>query len=551
MDRAGRFRKWAGPFSLTFNINKENQNMTTRDNTKIRNKKTESKAVNTDITTDGISKRSVKTSEPPKQESNIFAEPQPELTAKADQNLSYLYYDSPYVGDDGVFRPLLCTTKNILTKRGVTIGHIKAALLTSLAINSARLKYPLSVLLMAQNPLLAVNTLDHCVRLAPPNSTIEFQEMKPEHLILGAKDFRDRTVISADPNGFRKVNKDIEMLLTRGFTVKQETVKSKYEVNIEERRTDWPIAFVGISNGQRKGNIDHPLILRVPLDEEVKTTGEKSGFGDVIFSESDTLQVEIARAKKTFERLMPQRVDIPYFSQLWDHLLKVNTEHPEAKALALGNVISICTIINNPMPIYQDELFAEMYRIERQKVNKWLVEIGHKSHQNYIDVQEAAPLIATKVDYYLAWLLLDGILLNEDSFLATRQRRIYESVCRINTEKVKQAMLKKGDEIEILSTISQSSVYWTRREKIYEMVNNDGGQYLSLSIVNNELIDLMKMGIVDRSKPQKSRHFGYYVMTLNSGKAISLPPPSEINDPIYEGKPVSVMNPLTGKTEKI
>ena len=86
--------------------------------------------------------------------------------------------------------------------------------------------------------------------------------MKPEHLILGAKDFRDRTVISADPNGFKKVNKDIEMLLTRGFTVKQETVKSKYEVSIEERRTDWPIAFVGISNGQRKGNIDHPLILR-------------------------------------------------------------------------------------------------------------------------------------------------------------------------------------------------------------------------------------------------------------------------------------------------
>ena len=525
--------------------------MTTRENTKVRNKKIESKAVNTDIITDGIPKRSVKTAEPPREESNIFAEPQPELTAKADQDLSYLYYDSPYVGDNGVFRPQLCTTKNILTKRGVNIRHQKAALLTSLAINSARLKYPLSVLLMAQNPLLAVNILDHCVRLAPANSTIEFQEMKPEHLILGAKDFRDRTVISADPNGFKKVNKDIEMLLTRGFTVKQETVKSKYEVSIEERRTDWPIAFVGISNGQRKGNIDHPLILRVPLDEEVETTRKKPGFGDAIFSESDTLQVEIARAKKTFGRLIPQKVDIPYFSQLWDHLLKLNTKHLEAKAVALGNVISICTIINNPMPIYQDELFAEMYSIDRQKVNKWLVDIGHKSYQNDNEDQAAPAIIATKVDYYLGFLLLDGVLLSGENFFTTRQKRIFEAVCQINVGKVKQAFLQKKNEIEILSTISQGSGYWARLEKIYEMVNNDGGQYLSLSLVYNELIDLMKMGILDRSKPPKSRHFGYYVMTLDLGGSISLPNPSEINDPIYKGAPVEIINPLSGQTEEI
>ena len=83
------------------------------------------------------------------------------------------------------------------------------------------------------------------------------------------------------------------------------------------------------------------------------------------------------------------------------------------------------------------------------------------------------------------------------------------------------------------------------------MVNNDGGQYLSLSLVYNELIDLMKMGILDRSKPPKSRHFGYYVMTLDLGGSISLPNPSEINDPIYKGAPVEIINPLSGQTEEI
>jgi hypothetical protein len=118
-------------------------------------------------------------------------------------------------------------------------------------------------------------------------------------------------------------------------------------------------------------------------------------------------------------------------------------------------------------------------------------------------------------------------------------------------EKLRDAMLQKRDEVEILSTISQSYIYWARREKIYEIVNNDGGQYLSLSTVNNELVELMKMGIVDRSKPPKSRHFGYYVMTLNVGGAIPLPSPSEIEDPVFKGKPVEVINPLTGQVEKI
>jgi hypothetical protein len=40
-------------------------------------------------------------------------------------------------------------------------------------------------------------------------------------------------------------------------------------------------------------------------------------------------------------------------------------------------------------------------------------------------------------------------------------------------------------------------------------------------------------------------------MTLNVGGAIALPSPSDIDDPIYNGKPVKVINPLTGQVEKI
>ena len=122
---------------------------------------------------------------------------------------------------------------------------------------------------------------------------------------------------------------------------------------------------------------------------------------------------------------------------------------------------------------------------------------------------------------------------------------------RINMEKVKQAALQKKDELEILCTVSQNYGYWAKREKIYEIVNTNGGEQMSLSTVSNELIELLKMGIIERSKPPKSRHFGYYVMTLDVGGAIALPSPSDIQDPIYKGALVEVINPLTGQVEKI
>ena len=117
--------------------------------------------------------------------------------------------------------------------------------------------------------------------------------------------------------------------------------------------------------------------------------------------------------------------------------------------------------------------------------------------------------------------------------------------------KLTPAFLEKEDDISIVSNISQHSGYWARREKVFEEVNQDGGKALSLSIVNNELVDLMDMGLLDRSKPAKSRHFGYYVMTLDLGKAMTLPNPSDIKDPLYKGEPVEVINPLTGHVEKI
>jgi hypothetical protein len=59
------------------------------------------------------------------------------------------------------------------------------------------------------------------------------------------------------------------------------------------------------------------------------------------------------------------------------------------------------------------------------------------------------------------------------------------------------------------------------------------------------------MGILGRAKPPKSRHFGYFVMSQNTGDVIHLPQPSEIKDPVYEGQSIEVVNPVSGQSEKI
>jgi hypothetical protein len=134
--------------------------------------------------------------------------------------------------------------------------------------------------------------------------------------------------------------------------------------------------------------------------------------------------------------------------------------------------------------------------------------------------------------------------------ITDRQKKVFETVKAINLGKMGNAIVK-DDDIEKLATIARSSGYWATREKVFEIINKRGGECYSLSSVSNDLLSLYEMGILDRAKPPKSRAFGYYIMGMNLDDAIRLPEPAEIQDPIYQGQEVSVVNPITGQIEKI
>jgi predicted transcriptional regulator len=92
---------------------------------------------------------------------------------------------------------------------------------------------------------------------------------------------------------------------------------------------------------------------------------------------------------------------------------------------------------------------------------------------------------------------------------------------------------------------------WARRETILKEVNSDGQEEISMSTLMKELGHLLDAGHIERYRQDGKRGLYYHVVTMSVGKPLELPHPSEILDPVYQGRPVDVINPLTGSTEKI
>jgi len=400
---------------------------------------------------------------------------------------------------------------------------------------------------VANNPLSAIDLLDHCVNLSPENASMEFQQLKPEHLFFNSGEhYKNKCIICPEPERLSKVNQEINLLLTRGHVIRQEFVNNKYNMGLAEHKAIWPISLVEVASEKSGKNLNHPALIKVPIASNIMT--DRSLLSAV--NDENFESVPIFRNRFAFERLKHRPVEIPFSQQLLENFTSNDCDYINIKLINLTKLISICSIMNQPEPVTNEELCATVYKTSIQNVRKWMK--NGIDQREEITIQDASsPIIATKIDYYIARLLLEGLMTIADKYISRRQKRIFETLKQINMAKLNSTLLQRNDDIEKLSIIAGHSTYWVRREKIFEEINKDGGEYLSLSTINNELSELMQIGVIDRAKPPKSKHFGYFVMALYWDEAVKFPHPSEINDPIYKGEPVEVINPLTGQTEKI
>ena len=166
-------------------------------------------------------------------------------------------------------------------------------------------------------------------------------------------------------------------------------------------------------------------------------------------------------------------------------------------------------------------------------------------------------ILSTKVDYFYFWHIVKEVLTINNSGLTNREIRVFNALKKINLEILSSMTfinLIIDTEEDILKTLhhDENSAAWAGREKIEKTVNCDGEEELSQSGINESIQQLLNKQIIDKKKDSAmKRRLVYAVNQLATASKIEFPHPSDIEDPVYRGKTVLVVNPLTGDVEKI
>jgi hypothetical protein len=322
--------------------------------------------------------------------------------------------------------------------------------------------------------------------------------------------------------------------------------------NLKKTEADLAMSIVGVLVKGDRCDLNHASILRFPLINNKPTEVYPYGLEEGLSHVSVLLKVEEAKIRFIFDSLMHRKVEIPFLKQLWEAISKAGDGHSQVKLETLANVISVCAIMHNPPGLYLDEICSRLWGVSIDNVREY------HSHSGRLDVEtdignHSGPIIATKRDYCMAWWLLSGILkVNENIPLTAVQRRVFEVVKRMNLgdDLLTRKGKVQGDEFKKYVWLLEN-LHWVRRDKIFEELLKDDGPYISRTTLHNVLTSLMKMDLMDRMKWKSSPSYGYRVTRLDSDSDLALPHPSEINDPVIQGKSVEIVNPITGLTEKI
>jgi len=458
------------------------------------------------------------------------------------RDLSSVFFDPVIISRDNTFRSPLCTAADVLSQQGLNHRLTKYGLLTLLTLCSARLGYSSCLVLVDETTSTAQSLLSLIKPLMPKQAVIECMSLSTEKLYLAAEDLKSKTIINPDYNGLKNVKTDLEHLVEHGYVSRQEKIISKFKKGLELLEITGPVSVLTVCNDPSNSDWKGSSVLKVFINPDDACSDERQ-------INADALHVETCRIAKSFERLQVSKVEIPFMEDIQSKIRGSNILVTENMIKPLKYLISIIAIINNPPPFLEDEIIAAVYGVEKERLRNWLSVIGYEA--DTIPTKKNDAMIATKVDYYIASLLLDGRIESDNKVLTERQLRIFKAIERWNVGKLGGIFVNMDNVVEKLAAIARNSNTWTDRENIFTEVNKDRQNFVPLSTINNDLQVLMSMNIIERQKPPRKNKFGYFILTPNAGAAIMLPHPSEIIDPVYEGKKVKVVNPLTGQIEEI
>lgn len=440
---------------------------------------------------------------------------------------------------DKHFKSPLVHMADVLRAGGFADTNLRAALLTMVILNSARLNKRMAAFLVCKDLSISRTLISQCLEMTPPEYYRESSALDRKFLFKHSDRMNGQVLVSTDPEGFKKVISDIVNIIDRGYTTVQAETKSQYSEDLSEHKINPVISLLGVATGFTDNDAEFPGALYVPTTEQlgknsIRTMGEQ---------ELQCFKLKQLFIQKSLMRLRAITIDIPFLKFLVDHIEKQSPAHLDKIIRIVFDTLTLCTLINNPPSFTDLELVANTLGVSTEEF------LSYAANARSDDPQRRS-ITASKVDYYMTWVLLKELIPSGSGFLSERQIRVFEALKKYCLDIVSSTFAKKNDPVEQLSTLMNNQDKWPSRDKIYELVNQPGAGSISESTLNNELDVLVKANLIIRVNVGKNKYL-YRVNTWDSLKYVELPHPREIKDPIYNGKKAMVVDPLTNMVEEI
>ncbi len=433
---------------------------------------------------------------------------------------------------------------HFLKMQGVPNGHMKAALAILLGLNSSNLDNAIVIEIIDNEERIGGKILDTSLSLIPRSFWVKFKAIPKDIFILEREQLKGKVIIDHDSTQYGKVTSDLNTLLAQQKLESRQTILGKYGSAIQDVSISGPVAFISIAQEEESVVLSHPSFLQIRL-----TSGEPPQDPSLVFDPKGASEMQrkqfnlgLQRVIGSLKRLRPQQVVIPYRDVLLNHLSKTKNG---PKGETLLNALRIITLINHPPSPSEEEQLAKAWDCDIEMIE---LAIGKK-------VFPHRPLIATKRDYYILWVIMSDLVQNnEDCSLTARQKRIFKVIKEHNLAGFGRTWKNfPMSDYEKLTTIENADLTWASQERIFEEVNKDGGDPISnTQIVYRELQDLKQKELIKEKKdPGAKNRLGYYVTTFDFQDTVTLPRPSGIEDPILGKERIKVQNPITGDIEEV
>lgn len=456
-------------------------------------------------------------------------------------------FTHPHRWPDGIVRTPLIWVSEYLRNNGVAPENIRAGHLVHLALYSVKLGLPLTIILTAEDPTIASHLLCVCKKIVPDNLFHEVYELKSEELYKDQEFFRDKVIICHDIVASKKVIPDLIKIFTQGHSTRQVSFNSKFGTAIKNVIAKNPKALIGVETTDRESILNHPSIIKVPVG--INSCHNESDT-PIFPNAADSINNIASRTVATiFERLRNRHVSIPYLNQIVRIVAKQKPENFREKVDIIRKVISLCSIINDPPRPTQLEAFAKYIGVKADDIERTMVK--ERDSRGLLQSFENSIFEANKVDYYLATMLLDGVIgLTKDSYTGA-QIKVFEAVKVINFNKLNEAAINQNDVLEKLLLLPRFPKYWAYMHEIMKSLNKSNHFSMTIPNIETAIAKLIKLNMLRAKKGEPTNGNGYFILVPELKSLLKLPKRLKIYKNVDEKQSTKLLNPLTKTVEEL